>query len=153
MNAAASYPEYLEARGYHASMPVLRMIRRMFLGCWWEPGFHNFWRAWNPVAGFFLYRLYHLLGGCQNRTLAVVASFLFSGFVFHDFPLMLLLQRPIIVCTSAWLFFALATLVSARLVPLGWAPATYVSLNAGLVTAGLLFGTWLNELVLPSHGA
>ncbi len=152
MTSAPSYQEYLEARGYPASMPPLRVIRRMFVDCWFEPGFHNFWRTWSPLAGFVLHRLYRTLGGRENRPLAVVITFLSSGLVFHDLPLMFLLGKPLLVCTGAWFFFALATLVSARAVPPGWARASYALLNLGLVAVGFLFGRWLNGLLLGYYG-
>ena len=123
MDRAPSYIEYLEARGYRMSMPPLAWIRRMFGEVWLQPGFHEFWRVWSPLVGFALCRLYLVLGGRRHRAPALIGTFLVSGFFFHDVPLMLLLGKPLLVCTGAWLFFALATLASARLVPAGWPPA------------------------------
>jgi hypothetical protein len=151
MTGAPTYSEYLRARGF-GSLGPLGVAHRMLVGCWCQEGFHRFWQLWSPLAAFVLFRLYLRLGGRQRRTRAVLASFAISGFAFHDVPLMLILGRPIVVCTIAWLFYAVATLVSSRTsltLPL---PAWPI-VNVATVCIGLWLGVLGNSLLFGAPAA
>ncbi len=146
-----SFPQYLEQRGYRLDWSTAAFLRRMFLDCWAQPGFHLFWRVWNPLYGYLLFRLYQYLGGTKRRFSLTLLVFALCGFVAHDLPVSLFVGRPLVVCTTA--FFAWGVLVSAaRLLdrPLAfasWPRVLHVVVNLALVGGGLLAGvvvqTWL----------
>ena len=100
-----TFTQYLRRRGYDRQASSAHFLRRMFLECWLESGFHRFWRVWNPLYGFFLYRLYlrlRRLGGNYNRFVAAVGVFEACGFGLHDFPVSLVLGRSTFVCTPSF---------------------------------------------------
>jgi hypothetical protein len=151
MTGAPTYREYLRVRGFESLSP-LDAVHRMLVECWFEAGFHRFWRLWSPLAGFALFRLYLLLGGRQRRVRAVFASFAVSGLAFHDVPLMIIFGEPIVVCTIAWLFYAGATLVSSR-VSLSLPLPVWPVVNFALVATGLWLGVVGNSALLGAPAA
>jgi hypothetical protein len=116
----------------------------MFLDCWAEPGFHRFWRVWNPVYGYVLFRLYLYLGGPRRRVSLSLLVFALCGFVAHDLPVSLIVGRPLLVCTTA--FFAWGILASAArfldrpLAFASWPCGLHVVVNLVLVGGGLVAG-------------
>jgi hypothetical protein len=59
------------------------MIRRSF----GASSFGEFWRYWNPLYGYYLYRLcYRPLRTFLPRFVCLVATFAFCGFILHDLP-------------------------------------------------------------------
>lgn len=151
MPRAPTYNEYLRTRGFESLGPV-RAAHRMLIACWFQPGFHRFWQLWSPLAGFVLFRLYLLLGGRRRRVHAVFACFAISGFAFHDVPLMIILGRPLVVCTVAWLFYACATLASSR-VSLSLSSPVWSVVNVALVATGLWLGVVCNDALLGTPEA
>ena len=139
-----SFQQYLEGRGYDLDRGSAAFLRRMFLECWAQPGFHSFWRVWNPAYGYLLFRLYRSLGGSRSQVPLTLLVFGLCGYLAHDFPVSLFLGRPLLVCTVA--FVVWGTLVSlARHLerPLAfarWPPPLHVLLNIALVGCGLLAG-------------
>src|SRR6266536_1405094 len=56
--------------------------------------FAEFWRLWNPVYGYFLYRFsYRPLARVLPRPLAMLITFVACGFVLHDLPARLVTWR------------------------------------------------------------
>jgi hypothetical protein len=104
-----SYDRYLVLRGYDPSSSKLVILKRALFDSWGEPGFHQFWRVWNPGVGHLLYRLYLLLGGNRARLIATLLVFILCG-ILHDVLVMLIFQRPFVAFTAAFLFFGVLAL-------------------------------------------
>ena len=79
----AGYLRHLHKLGYgdHKGDFDLFFIKHAFILCWAKPGFHYFWRYWNPGIGYMTYRLYHTLGGNRRRISAILVTFLVNGLV------------------------------------------------------------------------
>jgi len=114
----------------------------MFLDSWAEPGFHRFWRVWNPAYGYLLFRLYRRMGGSRRGPLPALVVFSACGFVAHDLPVGILFGRPIIVCTIAFLVWGLFASISrtfeSRLT--GWPPFLRALCNLSLLFIGMACG-------------
>jgi len=101
-----SYNRYLMLRGYDPSSNGFVILKRALFDSWGEPGFHQFWRVWNPGIGHLLFRLYLLLGGNRARPIATMLVFILCG-VLHDVLVMLIFRRPFVAFTAAFLFFGM----------------------------------------------
>ncbi len=143
--------QYLVRRGYDLNRGTGRFLKRLFLESWQQAGFHRFWRVWNPLYGFFLYRLYLLLGGNRNRVVATLVVFASCGFFLHDLVSLLLFGVFSFVCTLGFFLYGVLSLASARLQVLlrqkRWPPLANAAVNVGLVVAGLWAGVRLNALL------
>ena len=146
------FVQYLERRGFDVRRGPAAFWWRMFVAVWAEPGFHRFWRVWNPLYGYFLFRLYRLLGGNRRRVVSTVVVFLFSGFVLHDLPFILITGRVQVTVTAAFLFYAVSSLfsqVAERQWSLrSWPRTVHTLCNVGLVIAGLGFGAYVQSHLL-----
>ena len=120
--------------------------------CWAEPGFHRFWRVWNPLYGFYLHKLYVALGGRDRPITSALAVFVFCGFVLHDLLGLLTTGRFSLSTTFSFVFFGLAALlnrqVAARLGQDRWHRAANVALNLTLIVGLTLAGMLLSHLLL-----
>lgn len=147
---ALGYDDYLRLRGYDPDRPVA-FIRRMFVAPWSEPGFHRFWRLWNPLFGYALYRLFLLVGGSRRPRLASFVTFAASGFVFHDLLRVILGGRASGSTTLAFVvFWALATtskVYAPRLHQEHWPRGLNILTNIVMLGLGLLAGDLLASLV------
>jgi hypothetical protein len=131
-----SYSAYAKLRGYGDHLNDGPFFWRSFVSCWAEPGFHRFWRVWNPGISYFVFRLYLALGGKQNRVLATLGAFEICGIV-HVLILHLLLGRWSLVLPITFLCFGMLTLVSRALEHVlrqeRWPAVANVAVNIGLV--------------------
>ncbi|MCP4200688.1 MAG: hypothetical protein GY769_01985 [bacterium] len=122
------------------------------MGSWVQPGFHRFWRVWNPLYGYFLYRLYLVLGGNRHRLVATLTVFASCGFVLHDLLVFLFSGYFSLVCTFGFVFFAILSLLSARFQKLlrqgEWPAAANAAANIGAIIVGLIGGVWANNILL-----
>jgi hypothetical protein len=98
-----SYNRYLVLRGYDPSSNKLKILKRALVDCWGEPGFHAFWRVWNPGVGHLLFRLYLSLGGNRARLTATLLVYILCGML-HDVLVLLIFRRPFVAFTAAFLF-------------------------------------------------
>lgn len=112
-----SYNQYLMLRGYDPSSSKFTILKRALIESWVEPGFHRFWRLWNPGMGHLLYRLYLVLGGNRTRLIATMLVFTSCGFM-HDVLVMLIFRRPFAAFTAAFVLFGLLALISRSLEPI-----------------------------------
>jgi hypothetical protein len=97
-----SYQQYLILRGYDPASNKLAILKRALFDSWGEPGFHRFWRVWNPGIGHLLYRLYLLLGGNRARPVNTLLVFFLCG-ILHDGLVMLIFRRPFVAFTAIFL--------------------------------------------------
>jgi len=146
-----TYKEYFIARGFHPDEP-LGMIRRMFLDCWAEPGFHRFWRLWNPYFGWLLFLLYLRLGGKRYKVVATMSVYVVSGFLIHDLPIIVFFSKPNITMSMTFFAFGGMVLFSKRFEKIlnqeHWPVAINVILNFALLAAGATFGVLTNHFLL-----
>ena len=65
----------------------LQLIGVMFRRSFGARSFTSFWQYWNPVYGYYLYRLfYRPLRAILPRAVCVIATFAVCGFLLHDLP-------------------------------------------------------------------
>jgi hypothetical protein len=96
-----SYDRYLLLRGYEPHWSKSQILKRALVDSWGEPGFHRFWRVWNPGIGHLLYHLYLAFGGNRKRTVATMLVFVLCGLM-HDVLVMLIFRRPFAAFTIAF---------------------------------------------------
>ena len=101
-----SYNQYLILRGYDPSSSKPAILKRALVDSWSQPGFHQFWRVWNPGIGHLLYRLYLVLGGNRLRLIATMLVFTLCGLM-HDALVMLIFRRPFTAFTVAFFSFGI----------------------------------------------
>lgn len=150
MRTPETFDAYLRARGFDPKNPA-GMLRRMFITCWGEPGFHAFWRLWNPYFGYRLFQLYLALGGSRRPVVASLGVFTACGFLLHDLPATLLSGHLSLASTFAFGLYWASALVSralaARLAFERWGRPVNGAVNATLVLAGLVGGAKLGVLM------
>jgi hypothetical protein len=146
-----TFEQYLIRRGYDLRLGAQPFFRRMFLSCWAEPGFHRFWRVWNPLYGYFLFKLYRVLGGNKRKVLATLSTFIFCGFFLHDLPVSLIADRLLMNTTSAFMFFGVFAILNhqleKRLKQRYWPRMFNVALNIGLIGMGFVLSALLQRYV------
>lgn len=149
--APVGFEQYLARRGYDLRGGARPFLRRMFVESLGQPGFHRFWRVWNPLYGFALYRLYVALGGNRRRVRATLAVFVLCGALLHDLPVSLLLGRVSLATTCAFSLFAVLALASRaaqpRLRQRRWPPLANAAVNVAALAGGLGGGAWLSRAV------
>jgi hypothetical protein len=121
----------------------------MFLECWAEPGFHRFWRVWNPLYGYFLFKLYRILGGNKHKTSATLGTFIFCGFFLHDLPVSLITGGLLLNTTLAFMFFGVFVILSHQLErwleQRYWPRTLNVVLNIGFIGMGFVLSGLLQR--------
>lgn len=147
---APSFAEFLAARGFDAKDRA-GFMRRMFVTAWGEPGFHRFWRIWNPLYGYVLFRLYVVLGGRRRPVLASLVVFLACGFFLHDLVVAVPTRKLSFTTTLSfaifWLLASLSRALAGRLRQERWPRSANVALNVACILVGLASGTALSQLV------
>lgn len=147
-----SYEAYLVLRGYDPSAGKLRILKRALVDSWGEPGFHRFWRVWNPGVGHLLYRLYLLLGGNRLRPVAISLVFLLCGFA-HDVAVMLIFRRPFVAFTAAFSLCGMLTVVTRslerRLRQERWPRWLNACANVALLAVSISAAIELQRLIFP----
>jgi len=137
-------------RGFNSELNDWPFVRRSFIACWAEPGFHRFWRVWNPGISYFVYRIFVRLGGRKRRDRATVAAFLINGFL-HNFVAFPFLWRWSWVLPIAFLFFGVITVLNRKAEPWlrqdRWPWLVNAVLNVGLVITGFDLGFLLDRVL------
>ena len=84
--ATPTLSEFIERRlGKQAS--EITLLKEMLMRSFGADSFHEFWRYWNPVYGYYLYyKCYRPLNKHLPRYLCVILTFAASGFFLHDLP-------------------------------------------------------------------
>ncbi len=141
-NMGGDFEKFLRRRGFDPER-VGPFFRRMFVDCWTQPTFRDFWRVWNPVYGFFLAKLYVVLGGGKRPALASAVVFLFAGWVLHDLPMTFVLGRPQIGTTCAFAVWWTMILVQR---PGASSVGRAVFSNIARVVVGIALGVAMQRL-------
>lgn len=135
------YRQFARDRGFR-SFNDWAYHRRGFLECWAEPGFHRFWRVWNPGIAYLVYRLFLRLGGRRRWALPTIASFIGCGLV-HNLIVLPFLGWSFTLVT-AFTCFGVLTVLSRSLAPQlrqeRWPVPLNVGVNVGLVLASFDLG-------------
>ena len=76
--------EFYPKRGYKYPLQSGDLLLRWWFLSFAQPGFHRFWRVWNPLLGYLLFLFYVALGGKKRPFIATFVVFSCCGFVFHD---------------------------------------------------------------------
>jgi hypothetical protein len=147
----SDYEQYLRMRGFGDHVHDRVFVNRAFIKCWTEPGFHNFWRAWNPGISYFGFRFYLLLGGKERRDLATISVFVLCG-ILHN-----LVALPFVRCWSlplpfTFLSFGVLTILSQRLESIfrqeRFPAIVNAAINIALVIASFEFGFRMNDALI-----
>ena len=144
------YEEYARMRGFR-TFNDWPYHRRGFIECWAEPGFHRFWQVWNPGIGYFVHRLFPLLGGRRRWVFPTIAAFTINGSV-HTLVVAPFLGRWAWSFIAATACFGLLTVLSrlgARaLRQPRWPWPLNAALNVGLVVGSFDIGFRVDRLLL-----
>jgi len=147
-----SYNQYLVLRGYDPSSNKLVILKRALFDSWGEPGFHQFWRVWNPGIGHLLYRFYLFLGGNRARLIATLLVFILCG-ILHDALVMLIFRRPFLAFSAAFLFSGMLAISNRFLEPLlqqeRWPRLLNALTNASCLAVSIYAAVQLQMLVFP----
>lgn len=142
------YKQYLGLRGFGDHVNDRVFVKRGFLECWLQPGFHHFWQVWNPGIGYFTYKMYLSFGGKDRQSMATIAAFLVNGLI-HNFLISLLLWRWDFPLPFTFTLFGFLTVISRWLErPMKmnkWPKIFHLALNIGLVILGFDFGFFMDE--------
>ena len=145
------YKHFLRYRGFGEHINDRYFVRRGFLECWMEPGFHRFWQVWNPGIGYFAYKLYTFLGGNKRQKTATLITFLINGFT-HNLIVSILLWRWEFPLSFTFLSFGIFTIASRwvwQYLDLTYLPrAFHLALNIGLIIISFDFGFAMNALII-----
>jgi hypothetical protein len=146
------YREYLLLRGYDPRSSKWSTLKRALIESWAEPGFHKFWKVWNPGIGYLLFRLYLFLGGKQKRTSSTLLVFLVCGFL-HDVVVMVIFRHPFLAFSGAFLCFGLLAIISRGLETWfrqeRWLMLINVAVNVSFVALSVHAGVTLQRAVFP----
>jgi D-alanyl-lipoteichoic acid acyltransferase DltB (MBOAT superfamily) len=128
------FRRYLHRRGFRSTYDW-PFFRRAFLECWAEPGFHRFWRVWNPSLSFLVFKLYRLIGGNRGEPLTKIVAFVASGLA-HGLLVLPFLGWSYtipVVFTCFGLLAGLGEWMSRLLRQAGWHPLVNAMMNIALV--------------------
>lgn len=146
-----TYESFLRSRGFDPRN-VPSFLWRMFVVCWAEPGFHRFWRLWNPLYGYALFRVYLAIGGNKRPALASLVVFLLCGFVLHDLLRFVTAHQLSLSSTIAFFVYWLLALLSRRfgaaLKQETWPGGINVVMNLACVAFGLACGAALAPVIV-----
>jgi hypothetical protein len=146
----SDYKRYLLLRGYQGHVNDWFFVKRGFIECWWEPGFHRFWQAWNPGISYFTYKLYLSLGGNKRKDLGTIMAFLING-LFHNIVVIPFLGRWDFPLPFTFLCFGLLTVGFRRLdryFNLEKLPGIcYLFINVGAVLISFEIGFQINRML------
>jgi len=144
------YKQYLKLRGYGNHVNDWFFVKRGFLECWLQPGFHRFWQVWNPGIGYFAYKVYLSCGGKDRQNTATIAAFLVNGLV-HNLIVSLILWRWDFPLPFTFTLFGVLTIAFKWLdkhVNMNrWPRFCHLALNVGLVILSFDFGFRMNDLL------
>jgi Zn-dependent protease len=119
----------------------------MFVTPFGEPGFHRFWRLWNPLFGYALFRLYLAMGGRRRPLVASLVVFTACGLFLHDLVRFAVTGHFSPTTTAAFLIFWLLTVANraweAKLGQASWPRAANALVNVGGLALGLVGGALL----------
>jgi hypothetical protein len=146
----SDYKRYLALRGFGNHDNDWIFVKRGFLACWWQPGFHRFWQMWNPGIGYFAYKVYLSCGGRNRRNIATMAAFLVNGLA-HNLVFSLFLWRWDFPLPFTFASFGILTIIfrllDEHIDMTRWPSVFHLAVNVGLVILSFDFGFRMNDLM------
>ena len=146
----AAYEKYARMRGFNTEINDWPYVRRSFIECWAEPGFHRFWQVWNPGIAFFIYRLFIRLGGRRRWLFPTVSAFVLCG-VAHTVIVAPFFGRWSFSVITAFACFGVLTVVSRLASSIlrqeRWPGIANVLVNAALVAGSFDIGFRVDRLL------
>lgn len=137
------YRAFARMRGFRTEVNDWPYVRRSFIECWAEPGFHRFWQVWNPGIAYFVYRLFIRLGGRRHWVGPTILSFILCGVV-HTVIVAPFLGRWAFSVITAFTCFGVLTVISRLASPHlrqdRWPVAANVLVNVTLVAGSFDVG-------------
>jgi hypothetical protein len=145
-----SYTHYARMRGFTTEINDWPYVRRSFLECWAEPGFHRFWQVWNPGISYFVYRAYLGFGGRRHWVLPVLGAFILNG-IAHTLVAAPFAGHWSWVLVVAFACFAILTILSRWLAPRlrqdRWPWPVNVVVNVALVSGCMDLGFRVDHIL------
>ncbi len=146
----SNYKQFLKLRGFEDHVHDGFFVRRGFLECWLQPGFHRFWQVWNPGIGYFAYRVYLLFGGKNRQTTATIMAFLINGLV-HNLTISLIMWRWDFPLLFTFTLFGILTVISrwldGHIDMTKWPRLLHLTINVSLVVLAFDFGFRMNGIL------
>jgi hypothetical protein len=143
------YDRFLIRRGYNKDWPAWRIIKRALVDSLTQPGFHRFWRVFNPPVGYFTYSLYVFFGGNRNMIFATLSTFLVCGFA-HDLFVMIITKKPYLSFSIAYIIFGLLVILSRSHQYLlrqdRWPVTANILVNSGLIAGSFHIAIKINNI-------
>lgn len=147
----ADYKRYARMRGFTTEVNDWPYVRRSFLECWAEPGFHRFWQVWNPGISYFVYRLYLRLGGRRRWAVPTIGAFVLNGIIHTLIAAPLSGRWWVRTLVVAFGCFGILTVLSRYLAPFlqqeRWPWPLNAVVNAGLVAISMDLGFRVDRLL------
>jgi len=148
----ADYTRYARMRGFASEVNDWPYVRRSFLECWAEPGFHRFWQVWNPGIAYFAYRFFLRLGGRRHWVWPTIGAFVLNGLI-HTMVVVPFVRRWSWTIIVAFLWFGVMTVASRRLARRlrqdRWPWPVNAAINVALVIAGMDLGFRADDVLPP----
>ena len=146
----SNYKQFLKLRGFGEHVNDWYFVKRGFLACWLQPGFHRFWQTWNPGIAYFAYKVYLFCGGENRQKRATIAAFLVNGLV-HNLVLSLILWRWDFPLPFTFTMFGIFTIIfrwmDDHLKMDRWPKLIHLVINTSLVILSFDIGFRMNDLL------
>ena len=143
------YTQYLRLRGFGDHINDWFFVKRGFFECWLQPGFHRFWRLWNPGIGYFAHKIYCTFGGKYKPNTATLAVFLVSGLI-HNLVASVILWRWEFPLPFTFALLGFLTIffkwLDKYIEMTKWPPIFHLALNVCLVVLSFDFGFRMRDL-------
>lgn len=145
------YRDYLQLRGFGTHINDWIFVKRGFIECWWEPGFHRFWQLWNPGIGYFTYKFYLSMGGNKRHNLGTIIVFVINGLI-HNLVIMPILNHWDFPLPFTFFCFGFCTVgfrLLDRHINLEKLPdICHLCINVGLVILSFKFGFYIDDHIV-----
>jgi D-alanyl-lipoteichoic acid acyltransferase DltB (MBOAT superfamily) len=144
------YARYARMRGFTTEINDWPYVRRSFLECWAEAGFHRFWQVWNPGISYFVYRLFLRFGGRRRWVVPTLLAFFVNGLI-HNMAGVLLVGHWSVMFVVTFTCCGVLTVLSRYLAPIlhqrRWPKALNTAVNVALVIASFDLGFRVDGLL------
>ena len=146
----SNYKQFLKLRGFGEHTNDWYFVKRGFLACWLQPGFHRFWQTWSPGIAYFAYKVYLSCGGKKRQKTATIAAFLVNGIV-HNLIFSLIMWRWDFPLPFTFTMFGIFTIIfrwmDDHIDMDRWPKLIHLVINTSLVILSFDFGFRMNNLL------
>lgn len=145
----SNYLCHLKKLGYgdHKGDFDVFFVKKAFLDSWTQPGFHNFWRYWNPGIGFLMLKTYKAFGGKKYKIFATYITFIICALAHIIIAYPILGYSYVIIIT--FICFATLTLLSKLFANIlnqqTWSILINTAINLALVILSFKIGFVVNN--------